>query len=123
MTARRGESLAAAASSEIAEEARGVSGRVGKSDAVGPGTLLWSEAANAGWHATANGHELEQSKAFDWTNAFALNERSPVGLHFRAGALPGLLVELEIVAWIVAVVAWRRTRSRPARGRNRGVDA
>jgi hypothetical protein len=85
--------------------------------------LLWSEAADSGWHATANGHELARSKAFDWTNAFALTDRAPVGLHFRAGALPGLFVELEILAWIVAVIAWRRTRSRPTRGRSSGADA
>ena len=114
-----GGALAAAVSTDVASVARGVGGPVGRSDAAGPGTLLWSEAADPGWHASANGHELARSKAFDWTNAFALTERAPVGVHFRTGALPGLLVDLEIVAWIAALVVWRRTRARRRRSRDR----
>jgi hypothetical protein len=120
--ASRGNALAAAASSDIAGAARAVSGAVGHSRATGPGTLLWAEAANAGWHASASGKRLPRSTAFDWTNAFTLTDRAPVDLHYSAGALPGLLVELEIVAWIVAIVVWRRTRPRRSR-RDREVEA
>ncbi|MDQ1509766.1 MAG: hypothetical protein QOG50_1610, partial [Actinomycetota bacterium] len=123
VTATAAGALAAAASSNVAAVARGVSGRIGRSEAVGPGTLLWSEAADSGWHASANGRQLVRSKAFDWTNAFALTDRAPVGVHFRAGARPGLFVELEIAAWIVAVIAWRRTRGRRSRGRDSEVSA
>ncbi|MDQ1467674.1 MAG: hypothetical protein QOH10_2089, partial [Actinomycetota bacterium] len=120
--ATRGNALAAAANSDLAGVARGVSGPIGHSLATGPGTLLWAEAADAGWHATANGKGLSRAAAFDWTNAFALTDRAPVGLHFRAGAVPGLLLDLEIVAWIVALVVWRRTRPRRSR-RGREVMA
>lgn len=113
--ASAGDALAVVARSDVAAVARGVSGPVGHSDATGPGTLLWAEAANSGWHASAGGKRLVHSKAFDWTNAFVLTDRAPVGLRFGAGALPGLLIELEIVAWIVAIVAWRRTRARRSR--------
>jgi GT2 family glycosyltransferase len=125
VAADSGDALAGAASRDIAPVARGVSGEVHESKATGPGTLLWAEAADAGWKASANGKQLARSKAFDWTNAFALTDRAPVGLRFGAGALPGLLIELEIVAWIVALVVWRRTRTRTrrARGRSREVSA
>jgi hypothetical protein len=123
VTAKAGEALSTAASSDVAAVARGVSGRVGRSAAAGPGTLLWSDAADSGWHATANGHQLARSKAFDWTNAFALPERAAVALHFRAGALPGLFVTAEVVAWIAALVVWRRTRARRSRSRDRGGAA
>jgi hypothetical protein len=115
--------LASAASRELAAVARGVVGPVGRSREVGPGTFLWAEAADSGWHASAAGHELAHSKAFEWTNAFALPERASVGLHFRSGALPGLLVALEILGWIVAVGGWYRTRGRRSRARSRGVTA
>jgi GT2 family glycosyltransferase len=118
-----GEALAAAARSDAAADARGVGGDVGHSRAIGPGTLLWAEAADSGWHATANGKGLARSKAFDWTNAFELTDHTPVGLHFGAGALPGYLIEIEIVAWIVVLVGWRRTRARVSRRRDREVTS
>lgn len=123
VSAPAGGSLAAAASSDAAAEARGVGGPVGHSREAGPGTLLWAEAADPDWHAKAAGRELARSKAFDWTNAFALPERASVGIHFRAGSLPGLLVALEIILWIVAVGAWYRTRARRSRARGHQVTA
>jgi hypothetical protein len=114
-----GETLAVAASSDVAAVARGVGGPVTHSKATGPGTLLWAEAADAGWHANARGKRLVQSKAFDWTNAFDLSGRASVGLHFDAGAVPGLLIALQVVAWIAALVVWRRTRMRRSRSRAR----
>jgi hypothetical protein len=119
VTADRGESPAVASRTDAASVARGVVGPVGHSKATGPGTLLWAEAADPGWHANASGKRLARSKAFDWTNAFDLPSRGSVGLHFGAGAVPGLLIELEIVAWIAALVVWRRTRTRRSRSRDR----
>jgi hypothetical protein len=119
--ASEGEALAAAARSSVAAEAQGVGGNVGHSLPIGPGTLLWAEAADSGWQARANGTALERSKAFDWTNAFALTGHAPVGLHFAAGSLPGSLIELEIVAWIAALVMWLRTRAHRSRRRDRDV--
>jgi hypothetical protein len=120
--ASRGDALAAAASSDVAGVARPVGGTIGHSQATGPGTLLWAEASNTGWHASASGKRLSRSTAFDWTNAFTVPDHAAVGLHYSAGTLPGLLVELEIVAWIVALVVWRRTRPRRSR-RDREVAA
>ena len=104
-----------AAQSDAASVSRGVGGPVHQSRPAGPGTLLWAEAAAAGWHASAGGHDLVHARAFDWTNAFALPERAPVGIHYRSGRLPGVLILLEIAVWCLAIFAWRRTRRRPAR--------
>jgi hypothetical protein len=79
--------------------------------------VLWAEAANGGWHAGAAGASLPRSDAFDWTNAFALPERASVGIHYRASLLIRLLVVLDVVVWIVALVAWQRTR--PPRARSK----
>ena len=121
VSAPAGEGLAVAARSDAGTVAQGVSGSVHASDAVGPGTVLWAEAANEGWHARASGSSLTRSDAFDWTNAFALPERASVGIRFHASLLVRLLVLLDVVIWIVALVAWQRTR--PPRARARGVPA
>ena len=81
--------------------------------------MLWSEAADTGWHARAGGRDLTRSTAFDWTNAFSLPAHASTALHYRAGSLPGLLIDLEIVLWILAIVVWRKTRLR----RNRRTHA
>ncbi len=98
--------------SDVATGAHPVAGRLGRSAPTGPGTLLWAEAASAGWHARAGGRDLTRSTAFDWTNAFSLPSHASTALHYRAGSLPGLLIDLEIVAWIGAIVLWRTTRAR-----------
>jgi GT2 family glycosyltransferase len=107
--------LALAARSNASLVAHGVNGSVHGSDPVGPGTLLWAEAADPGWHATAGGKTLPRFSAFNWTNAFPLPAHESVGLRYRAGWLPRLLIWFEIVVWILALVAWRRTRTRRSR--------
>jgi hypothetical protein len=107
--------LALAARSNPAVVAHGVNGPLNNSDPTGPGSLLWAEAADPGWHATAGGSGLSRSLAFNWTNAFALPAHESVGLHYHAGWLPRLLIWFEIVVWILALVAWRRTRMRRSR--------
>ena len=110
--ARRDAGLETVERSDVATGAHPVAGRLGNSAPTGPGTLLWAEAASAGWHASAGGRDLTRSTAFDWTNAFALPAHASTALHYRAGSLPGLLIDLEIVAWIGAIVLWRKTRAR-----------
>ena len=115
VAANAGAGLETAERSDVAAAARAVTGRVGRSAPAGPGTLLWAEASNRGWHARAAGRDAAHTTAFDWTNAFSLTARSSADLRYRAGTLPGLLVDLEVVAWLVAIVLWRRTRVRPSR--------
>jgi hypothetical protein len=118
VSAPAGAGLAAAARSDASSVARGIRGSVHDSEEVPPGTVLWAEAADSGWHASGAGASLDRSVAFDWTNAFALPERASVGIHYRASLLTRLLVLLDVVVWIGALVAWRRTR--PPRVRVRG---
>jgi GT2 family glycosyltransferase len=109
--------LAAAASSNTSDVARGVRGSVTDSDPTGPGTLLWAETAAGGWHASAGGHDLVHARAFDWTNAYVLPQRASVALRYHAGLLPGLRVIVAVLAWVLALAVWRRTRPRPNRRR------
>ncbi len=85
---------------------------------IGPGTLLWSEAANSHWRARAEGNTLARRDAFGWTNAFALDARAPVAVYFRGGVIGRLLRWVQILCWAGVVVAWfvtrRRARPRPA---------
>jgi len=120
VSAPAGAGLAAAARSDAASVARGISGSVHDSREVGPGTVLWAEASDGGWGASASGSSLTRSAAFDWTNAFELPERSSVGIRYHASVLTRLLVLLAVVLWVVALVAWHRTR--PPR-RRRGAPA
>jgi hypothetical protein len=99
----------------------GVSVSDGTTPAIGPGALLWSEAANGGWKATANGETAPRRDAFGWTNAFALDAKAPVRVHFDGGIGRGLARFLQLAAWIAAIVLWFVTRRR--REQPRDVDA
>ena len=76
---------AAAARSE-ADGVAGVAAKAGTTSAIGPGTLLWSQAANPRWVATVNGRRVIRRDAFGWTNAFALDSHAPVETSARAEA-------------------------------------
>ncbi len=121
VSAPAGAGLAAAARSDASAVAVGISGSVHSSREVRSGTVLWAEASDGGWRARASGSTLARSAAFDWTNAFELPERASVGIRYRASPVTRLLVGLDVVLWIVALVAWRRTR--PPHRRARGAPA
>ena len=87
--------------------------------AVGPGTLLWSEAANSGWRAEASGATQPRTDAFGWTNQFALQGNSPVRVQFHGSTGPRLLRVLEVLLWIAVAAAWLVTRR--VRRRNRAL--
>src|SRR5262249_21615332 len=95
---------------------QGVGGSSGRTEPTGPGTLLWAEAANTSWHASSTGHAAPRTDAFGWTNAFALDAHAPVSVHYDGGALPTLLHVVEVIAWILAALAWVVTRKRRTRG-------
>jgi GT2 family glycosyltransferase len=77
---------------------------------IGPGTLLWSEAADVNWTATSNGGQFARRDAFGWTNAFALDGSAPVRVHYSGGNLLGWERAAEIVLWIVLLAVWFATR-------------
>jgi len=118
VTATAGSGFQSAARRDATIQPVGVVGPVLRSAPTGPGTLLWAEAANPGWHASADGRALTRTNAFDWTNAFALPTTASVAIQYRAGAPAGLLIDVEIVAWVAALAIWyqtRRKRRRPER--------
>jgi hypothetical protein len=89
----------------------------GRTGAIGPGTLLWSEAANSDWSATADGRRLTRSNAFGWTNAFGLDAKAPVHVHFHYRSVLVTLVRVaEMALWIAVAAVWFVTRAkrRPA---------
>ena len=88
-----------------------VLGPQSESEPAGPGTLLWSEAADSGWQATVDGATATRGDAFGWTNAFAVEERGSVDLTFDEG-LRRVIAYLEMVAWFVVAALWWRSRSR-----------
>jgi hypothetical protein len=101
--------LAAALRSEPSG-VQGVAAPGGHTAPIGPGTLLWSEAADGNWKATAPGAPIVRHDAFGWTNGFALPANAPVHVHYAGGALSGLVRFLVIAFWLVIAIAWFATR-------------
>ena len=89
---------------------------------VGPGTVLWSQAANSGWRATADGGDLTRVEPFGWVNGFALDEPGAVDIswsrQWQRNAT--VVVQLVIVATLIGW-AWRR-RLRDRAALRRGGD-
>jgi hypothetical protein len=96
---------------------RGVPVSDGTTSDIGPGTLLWSEAANGNWKATVDGDAVARRDAFGWTNAFALNARAPVHVSYDGGGATRLLRYVEILLVLAVAVVWVRTRPRRSRPR------
>jgi hypothetical protein len=109
-------------SAAVRSEAGGVVGvdsDAGTTKPTGPGTLLWSEAANSGWSATVNGQKVARSAAFGWTNAFALDRHAVVKVKYSGNGIVALARVAEILLWIGVIVVWFRTR----RGRSEPTHA
>ena len=102
---------AAAVRSDAAGVA-GVAATAGTTSAAGPGTLLWSEAANPRWVATANGRRLVRRDAFGWTNAFALDAHAPVHVRYAGTGALSIARFAEIAIWLATAVLWFATRRR-----------
>ncbi|HEV7524499.1 MAG TPA: glycosyltransferase [Acidimicrobiia bacterium] len=105
-----GSDPAAAAVRTDAAGVVGVGVQGGTTNAVGPGTLLWSEAADPHWSATANGHAVARHSAFGWTNAFALDGNATVHVHYAGSRVIGIARFAEIFLWIGVLIVWFATR-------------
>lgn len=114
------DSLAAALRTEP-DGVRGLPVSDGTTADAGPGALLWSEAANDGWKATADGETLVRRDAFGWTNAFAMTKKAPVAVSYDGSSFNFLAHLVEVVLAIGIVVGWFVTRPgrRRARARTR----
>jgi hypothetical protein len=100
----------------------GIAGEDGSSEPIGPGTVVWSEAADGGWHGSAGGRALAHREAFGWTNAYAVDATTPVGVHYDGGWARALFGFVCIAAWLAALAAWVLTRPRRL-GRRRSAGS
>ncbi len=107
---------AAAVRSE-ADGVVGVAAKAATTSAIGPGTLLWSQAANPRWVATVNGRRVVRRDAFGWTNAFALDSHAPVHVRYAGTGAVSVARVAEIAIWIGTVALWFATRRRPVESR------
>jgi hypothetical protein len=79
--------------------------------------VLWSEAFDADWSATAGPDGLRHVEPFGWANGFTAPERRSVSIHYDGQARRYLLIALQValVAALVAVAWWRARATRRAR--------
>jgi hypothetical protein len=80
--------------------------------AAAPGTVLWGEAYDSEWKATAGGDTLRHERAFGWTNGYAVDRRATVALSYEAQWVRWVMLLGALVIWVLVVWRWRRTRVR-----------
>jgi GT2 family glycosyltransferase len=110
-----------ASSATLRTDATGVKGVTvsdGATPPIGPGSLLWSEAANAGWNASTKAGTVPRRDAFGWTNAFTLDATAPVHVRYDGGLGFAFARVLQIAAWIAATALWFVTRRRRGQPRD-----
>jgi hypothetical protein len=96
--------------------ASAVRGSPSGSDPTGPGLVLWSEAFDRDWSATARGSTLRHVKPFGWANGFTTSRRASVSITYDAQLRRYGLIALQVVLVVALVlVAWR-TRARNGQG-------
>ncbi len=100
-----------------AAQSTNLAGSTGVDDTVEPGALLWAEAADGRWHASVDGDRVPHGNAFGWTNAYDVTKAGDVDVSFDASLRRRVGPWFELVLWIAALVAWRRTRVRTAGAR------
>lgn len=89
---------------------------------IGPGTVLWSQASNAGWQAHARGDRLTRIETFGWANGFELDQPATVEITWARQWQRNLTVIVQAAIILGAVAwGWRRTR-RPASEHRRGLS-
>jgi hypothetical protein len=93
-----------------------VVGPLGGSAPAGPGTLMYGESENAGWHARSGGAAAPRADGVGWTNSFELDARGSVALGFTGGAWRWLFVVQALLWGGLAVTAVRLRRPRASRG-------
>jgi GT2 family glycosyltransferase len=89
---------------------------VPSSGAVVPGLLLWGEAYDREWGATAaSGGTLDHVRTFGWSNGYRVERRSEVDIAFGAQWQRWALLGGALVIWLVVLWRWWRTRTRTSR--------
>ena len=93
-----------------------VRGSPSASAPTGPGLVLWSEAFDGDWSATARGTTLRHVKPFGWANGFDARTRGSVSIDY-GGQLRryGMIALQAVLVLAFLLVAWRSSGSRRAR--------
>jgi GT2 family glycosyltransferase len=88
---------------------------------TGPGRVLWSEAFDTDWSASASGRELRHVEPFGWANGFDTSRSASVSIRYRGQPRRYGLILVQVASWIgfFALVRWgragRQSRSRRTR--------
>lgn len=83
--------------------------------AVDPGTVLWSEAYDADWKATADGKGLDHVRPFGWENGYVLPDRASVSIRYEGQLRRFGEIAIQVGLWSVVGVVWWRGRRRARR--------
>ena len=87
-------------------DARPVSGTVDTT-----GTLLWGEANDSAWEATA-GRTLRNTGAFGWANGYPVARRGSVSLEYTNQWQRWVFLGGMALIWLMVLLRWRATRAR-----------
>ena len=109
---------AVAASRTDVAGAKPISGQPSDGGAAGPGTVLWSQAYDGRWHATANGQSLRHVKPFGVVNGFVLPKRGPTAITYGGQRQRALAILMQLLLWAGFVALWRRSRRAARRAAN-----
>ncbi len=100
---------------------KAVRGAPSDSAPTGPGRVLWSEAFDTDWSASASGRELRHVEPFGWANGFDTSRRSSVSIRYGGQLRRYGLILVQVALWIgFFALVWRgRAGRRPRRRRVR----
>jgi hypothetical protein len=79
---------------------------------TGPGTVLWSEANDSDWSATAGPDRLRHVEPFGWSNGFTASERRSVSIRYDGQPRRYALIAFEAVLVMAFLVLAGRAAAR-----------
>jgi GT2 family glycosyltransferase len=79
---------------------------------VTAGRVLWGEAFDADWRASAAGRSLRHQETFGWANGFVLPRRARVSITESAQWQRWALLGASLLIWLAVAWRWWRTRAR-----------
>src|SRR5439155_17933917 len=79
------------------------------------GTVLWAEAYDGDWVATARGRELRHVESFGWANGYRLRTDARVSIGYSGQWQRWVFLAVALVIWLVVVLRLWKTRARHAR--------